>query len=150
MLKFKTVHNGDIDVDTALKLLRQDENLNLREKFKEQTVTYSDYCKVYRPGYESLEYDSRERLLYYNNILVVSLMEDLSDQEKQTLAVQVLAVLVFQAVPVLYRNTDKTWHLQFLFHRKYISYLCPNHICRSSQMPVYDIPFLFPHSFHLE
>ena len=89
MLKFKTVHNGDIDVDTALKLLRQDENLNLREKFKEQTVTYSDYCKVYRPGYESLEYDSRERLLYYNNILVVSLMEDLSDQEKQTLAVQV-------------------------------------------------------------
>ena len=89
MLKFKTVHNGDIDVDTALKLLRQDENLNLREKFKEQTVTYSDYCKVYRPGYESLEYDSREHLLYYNNILVVSLMEDLSDQEKQTLAVQV-------------------------------------------------------------
>ena len=59
------------------------------ENLKEETITLSDYSEVYQPGYEDLAYEENSDTLYYDNILLVYLMEQLSEEEKQTLAQKV-------------------------------------------------------------
>lgn len=73
-------------VDMLLKEMCQDEEVDLQESLPEETTTYSEYCQVYHPGYTAVAYDSEEQVLYYNNILLVHLLDKLSEQEKQQLA----------------------------------------------------------------
>ena len=73
-------------VDMLLKEMCQDEEVDLQESLPEETSTYSEYCQIYHPGYSAVAYDSEEQVLYYNNILLVHLLDQLSEQEKQQLA----------------------------------------------------------------
>ncbi len=73
-------------VETLVKSMCTDEPVNVQDVLPEETITYSEYCKIYRPGYASLSYDKEKQELYYNNLLMVSLMGSLSETEKQELA----------------------------------------------------------------
>lgn len=81
---------GSAFVYTKLNETDQAEKTELTlENLKEETITLSDYSEVYQPGYEDLAYEENSDTLYYDNILLVYLMEQLSEEEKQTLAQKV-------------------------------------------------------------
>ena len=81
---------GSAFVYTKLNETDQAEKTELTlENLKEETITLSDYSEVYQPAYEDLAYEENSDTLYYDNILLVYLMEQLSEEEKQTLAQKV-------------------------------------------------------------
>lgn len=80
------VHSDSQKADDILRLLSGREALALSEKIKEETVQYSDGGKIYRPSYEAISYDEEQKILYYDNILMVYLMEKPTEEEREALA----------------------------------------------------------------
>ena len=73
---------GSAFVYTKLNETDQAEKTELTlENLKEETITLSDYSEVYQPAYEDLAYEENSDTLYYDNILLVYLMEQLSEEE---------------------------------------------------------------------
>ena len=64
---------------------RKEDGTAMLETLKEETVR-SETSQIYHPGYEALAYDESSCTLYYDNMLIVYLLEELSQEEQQLLA----------------------------------------------------------------
>ncbi len=58
------------------------------------TIIYSNKDSVYSPLDESITYDKTENMFYYDNVLIVYLVSELSDEQANELAVSVDGIVV--------------------------------------------------------
>ena len=55
----------------------------------ENCIAYPDGDVVYQPQGENVDWDEKEKVLYYNNLISVYLMEELSEKEENQIAEQI-------------------------------------------------------------